>query len=199
MTPILRARSGVAFGAALLLTMPSWVQAQEQPKSVVGTSYVSVFAGGAGTNAVAPAAGMNLGVEFTRRLNFEGRARWFDAPAGDNAFSADFGIRYMVARSTFTRPYVSGGVGVFESYFSHVSETTPSFYRQRMDPIEGAHGFHDMLWTVGGGADLFVTRHVSLRPEVTFLIASTRHDARLVPQYGISLAYFFDSHTSFSR
>jgi hypothetical protein len=190
----------VLLGTAVLLGIPSPSHAQAAPTSDLGTSYVSVFAGGARLSTyTAATTGMNLGVELTRRLNLEGRARWFNVPAGDDAFSADLGIRYTVAATTSARPYVSGGVGVFESYFSHVSETTPSFYRDRMDPVEGAHGFHDMLWTIGAGSDLFVTGHVSLRPEFSLLVATTRHDARLVPQYGISLAYFFDSHTSFSR
>jgi hypothetical protein len=180
--------------------MSSPSHAQTVPKSDLGTSYISVFAGGAHMSTyTAATTGMNLGVELARRLNLEGRARWFDVPGGNDAFSADLGIRYTVGAATFARPYVSGGAGVFESYLSHVLETTPSFYRTRMDPVEGAHGFHDMLWTIGAGSDLFVTGHVSLRPEITLFIVSTQHDAMVVPQYGISLAYFFDSHTSYSR
>jgi hypothetical protein len=200
MTTPNRILSGVALGIGLALTMSSPVIAQTQPTSSLGSSYMSVFAGGAHTSSESgPVTGASLGIELTKRMNLEGRVRWFDVAAGDNAFAADLGVRYTVVRTTFTAPYVSAGAGVFDSYLSHVSDTTPSFYRQRMDAPDVAHNFHDMLWTFGGGADLFMTGHVALRPEISVFIASTQHDARVVPVYGISLAYFFDSQTSSSR
>jgi hypothetical protein len=176
------------------------VAAQPARNAHVGTSYLSIFGGGArASDSIEPTTGAGLGVELSPRVSLEGRVRWFSVPAGEKSYATDLGIRYTIAATSSARPYLSAGAGVFEAYYPGVSDGIPSFYRQRMEPETGAHAFRDMLWTVGTGADLFITGHVALRPDVSMLLATTRRDARVVPVYGIHVAYFFDSHTSYSR
>ena len=44
----------------------------------------------------------------------------------------------------------------------------PAFYRDRMPPGSAREIFQDVTIVFGGGADVFVTSHVAIRPEVTF-------------------------------
>jgi hypothetical protein len=48
---------------------------------------------------------------------------------------------------------------------------------------------------MGGGAPIsFLAQHLSLRPELTVLLVTTRSNARAVPVFGTQLAYHFESH-----
>jgi hypothetical protein len=193
----------VAFQAAAvvlagLLAVPAAAQTSQKPR--LGTSYISVFGGGARASGnVDPTSGASLGVELRPRLALEGRVHWFNVPGQQAAYATDLGIRYTVAARTFTAPFLSAGVGLYDAYFPRASGTIPSFYRSRMDAEGGGQAFRDVAWTLGGGADLFVTGHVALRPDAVLLMVTTRRDARVVPVYGIHIAYFFESHTSLSR
>jgi hypothetical protein len=186
-----------AVALAGLLALPA--AAQTLQKAHLGTSYVSAFAGGGRASGnVDPATGASLGVELTPRVALEGRVRWFNAPGPQDAYATDLGIRYTVGARTFSAPYLAAGIGLYDAYFPQASEAIPSFYRKRLD-AGGGQAFRDLTWTFGGGADLFITGHVALRPDAGLLLVTTRHDARVVPVYGIHLAYFFEPHTSFLR
>jgi hypothetical protein len=54
--------------------------------------------------------------------------------------------------------------------------------------------FDDFVIAPGGGIDVFLANHVALRPEITLLLVTTRSDIRMVPVYGVHLAYHFESH-----
>lgn len=196
-------RTRLAFGAAALAVatlLASPTAAQTIQKAHLGTSYVSVFGGGAAASGnVDPTTGASLGVELTPHVALEGRVRWFNVAGQQDAYATDLGIRYTVGARTFTAPYLSAGIGLYDAYFPQASASVPSFYRQRMDAGGGGQAFRDVAWTFGGGADLFLTGHVALRPDAGMLVVTTRHDARVVPVFGIHLAYFFESHTSSSR
>jgi hypothetical protein len=75
------------------------------------------------------------------------------------------------------------------------SNTTPRFYRRRMGEA-GLLGrtFDDLLITVGAGTEVFLSRHVAVRPELTVMVITTRSDARAVPAFGVHMAYHFESH-----
>jgi hypothetical protein len=73
----------------------------------------------------------------------------------------------------------------------------PGFYRRRMAPDAtpfSRRTFDDFAVAFGGGVDVFVVRHLALRPEVTVLLATTRSHTRALPVWGVQLAYHFEDH-----
>ena len=138
---------------------------------------------------------MSLGWDVTRRLALEGRGRWFDAPPDESAYAVDFVARYSWRQGARTAPFVLGGVGMFRAVYDAINDNTPEFYRDRaVTDVFGRTGgvFRDVAWSAGGGASMFLTRHWALRPEVGVLIVTTREAARVVPIYGLQLAYHFE-------
>jgi hypothetical protein len=54
--------------------------------------------------------------------------------------------------------------------------------------------FDDFAVAIDGGVDVFVVRHLALRPVVTVLLATTRTDTRALPVWGLQVAYHFEDH-----
>ena len=81
-----------------------------------------------------------------------------------------------------------------------MGSTMPEFYRRRMPTgmdgrfLEGRQTFDDLAFRLGGGAEFFAGRHVSIRPEVQVIIVTDRRHAEVVPLFGLHLAYHFESH-----
>jgi opacity protein-like surface antigen len=112
---------------------------------------------------------------------------------GETTFAASLATRYALGVFDTATPYVSGGIGMFQATFDRGWKGAPAFYRDRVDSDAGTgrRVFRDVLWSVGAGADLEVTNHLALRPDLSLLIVTTRRDARVVPVYGLHLAYYF--------
>jgi hypothetical protein len=60
--------------------------------------------------------------------------------------------------------------------------------------LQGPRAFDDFVVAVGGGADLFLKRHLALRPDVRVLLVRRNSDTHAVAMAGISLAYHFEEH-----
>lgn len=183
--------------AALLAFAPGAAFGQTEPASEWSRAgFLSVYGGGAGAaSRHGFAAGAGLGWDVTRRLSLEGRGRWFDAPPEESAFAVDLVARYAWRQAYRTAPFVSGGVGMFRAVYEAIDADTPEFYRERgrTDVFGRTRGvFRDVLLSAGGGASLFLTRHIALRPEAGLLIVTTRESARIVPIYGVQFAYHFE-------
>jgi hypothetical protein len=95
-------------------------------------------------------------------------------------------------------PFVLAGIGMYRASFESTVSAMPEFYRRRIASSHGGAGgsrtFQDVMLAIGGGAELFVTRHLGIRPEAILQIVTTRSDVHLVPAYTVQLAYHFDSH-----
>ena len=177
--------TGVAYGQTAPATS-DWSRA----------GFLAVYGGGGEvTSRHGFAAGAGLGWDVTRRLTLEGRGRWFDAPPDESAFAVDLVARYAWRPGTRIAPFVSGGVGMLRAVYEAIDADSPEFYRERAvtDVFGRSRGvFRDLLWSVGGGGSMFLTRHLALRPEVGVLIITTTESARVVPVYGVQLAYHFE-------
>lgn len=200
-TITIREWAGAVAVASILTLNVSAAQAQSPPAGEwQHGGFVTGFGGGADVwSRHSFAAGAAFGWEVTPRLALEAGGRWFDVPARESAFAADISARIGLVRRRAATPYVSAGAGMFRTAVSAV-DSAPAFYRARIDPQRlGRHVFRDPLWSAGAGADVQLARHLSMRPDVTVLIVTTRSDARVVPVYGIRLTYYFEPHERASR
>ena len=157
---------------------------------------LSVFAGSASASSDwSAAAGAALAWELTPRLTIEGNGIWADGPRGSTSFAALLGSRVNLLPPRTVVPFASGGIGLYRASFGADTTSMPDFYHRRM--IAGAHSdreFTDFAVAVGGGVDIFLQRHVALRPEVRILFAANDSSVRPVTFVGINLSYHFESH-----
>ena len=161
-----------------------------------GTTLAGFVGAGSPFAGVDPALGLSLGWEMRPWLGLEGRGTWFPAPDGASAFAASFGARMAFESARPILPFASAGVGFYRATFDMpASNAMPRFYRRRMAEA-GLLGrtFDDLLLTVGAGAEVFLSRHVALRPELTVMMVAARSDAWAVPVFGVHMAYHFESH-----
>jgi hypothetical protein len=56
------------------------------------------------------------------------------------------------------------------------------------------HSFNDFAYSFGGGLDIFLRRHVALRPDVRVILATDGSRSRAVAVYGVHLAVHFEEH-----
>jgi hypothetical protein len=184
---------------AILLALP-W-DARGQASGVNedwrhGTTLAGFVGGGSPFSGVDPALGLSLGWEMKPWLGFEGRGTWFPTPDGMSAFAAALSTRIAFDSARPVLPYASAGVGFYRATFdTPAGNAMPRFYRRRMgDGGLLGRTFDDFLLTAGVGAEVFLSRHVALRPELTVMVVTARSDARAIPVFGVQAAYHFESH-----
>jgi len=61
-------------------------------------------------------------------------------------------------------------------------------------PVQGSRAFQDFLVTMGGGVNVFLSKHVALRPEANVLLVTDWSDTRRVGVFGVQLVYHIDPH-----
>jgi hypothetical protein len=134
---------------------------------------------------------------MTPHFTLEGRGIWLDGGRRADAFAALLGARVPLLPARPLVPFLSAGVGMYRATFESASGSIPRFYGRRMTSEPGrfqGRTFDDFVVGFGGGSDIFLARHLALRPEVTILLVTTRSDRHTVPVYGVHLAYHFESH-----
>lgn len=191
--------AGVIIVGALLMVAP---EARAQAKGVTdedwnhGTTLAGFVGAASPFSGVDPALGLSLGWEMTPWLGLEGRGTWFAVPDGMSSFAAAFGARVAFESARPILPYASAGVGFYRAMFdTPASSAMPRFYRRRIAESGSlSEAFDDFLVTIGAGTELFMSRHIAVRPELTVLLATTRSDVRAVPVFGVHMAYHFESH-----
>ena len=181
---------------ALMMAPDAWGQTTTEDWRR-GTTLAGFIGAASPSSETSAAAGAALGWELTPHFTIEGRAIWMDAGHRADSFAALLGVRVPLLPARPFVPFVSAGAGVFLATFDSTSSTMPHFYQRRM--MSGSTGFQgrtfeDFVASLGGGADVFLARHLALRPEVAVLIVTTTSDTRTVPVLGVQLAYHFESH-----
>jgi hypothetical protein len=185
--------------AALLVFVTSTgVAAQTTPPGNAwshGTT-VDVFAGVAAASSRGSAlAGGAAGWEITPRLGLEGRMAWLDRPGRAEAFAAALTAR---ANLTNARPavlFVKGGVGLYRASFEAADGNMPDFYRRRLGPGFGmTHTFTDPSFVVGGGVNVFTSRHWAIRPEIEAIVVRRQSRSHVVTAVTMGVAYHFEEH-----
>ena len=90
-------------------------------------------------------------------------------------------------------PFALAGFGMYGATVAPRSPDVPAFYRDRLPSDADRPVFEDLLLVFGGGADVFVASHLTLRPEVTLYVITTRNDRLRRTVYGVHLAYHFEA------
>ena len=189
-----KARSWLAAVAILSLAVEASGQtsggAEWQPGMTL-TGFVGASATAANT---APAAGTALGWELTPHFTIEGRGTWLHHDRGPTDFSASINALVFLLPPRSVVPFALAGFGMYGATVDSRSPDVPAFYRDRMLSDADRPVFEDLLLAFGGGAEVFVTSHLALRPEVMLYVITTRADRLTRTVYGVHLAYHFEAH-----
>jgi hypothetical protein len=182
--------------AATLLGRPDVANAQRVDWER-GTT-LSVFGGAewAGSHT-GGAAGFALGWELWPFFTVEGSGTWLDERAGGSGFAGIIGARVPLVRRGAIVPFAALGTGVFRATVDPARGDVPDFYARRLsgDPVNRRERvFDDFLVALGGGADVYLTRHLAIRPDVRVLMARADGRTRPVTVAGVHLAYHFEDH-----
>ena len=190
----------VTFSASVWLGTATAVLAQPTPQEWHKGTALSVFAGAASASGGTDgAAGVTIGWEFTPSFTLEGSGLW-TAGRDVEGFSALTGTRINLLSPRAVVPFVSAAVGLHRATVDSTRGGIPDFYMRRMGMAmrAGTGGseqtFTDFVSAVGGGVDLYVRRHVALRPDVRVLFVRANTGTRALAVYGVHLAYHFEEH-----
>lgn len=182
---------------ALIVVLASEARAQTTPALdwQHGTTLAGFVGAASAPSQTDAAVGLSLGWEITPRFGIEGRAIWIGAGDPADAFSATLATRVPLRPGRRLVPFAAAGLGLHRARFDATATDIPDFYRSRLTSSALRHQtFTDFAVSLGGGIDVYLTRHLALQPEVTVLLATTRSDARAVTVYGAKLAYHFENH-----
>lgn len=140
-------------------------------------------------------AGGAIGWELDPRVMLEGSALWLDRRGGADGFNAALKVRAGLTRSGVS-PFLEAGVGLYR-VSTKAPDEMPLFYRRRM----AAHGaarmpgsFTDPVFDVGGGLNVFMSRHLALQPAVEAMFVTRDSEVHTVAVFSVRLAYHFENH-----
>jgi hypothetical protein len=159
---------------------------------------VNVFAGAASASSeTAPLAGGAVGWEVTRRVALEGAGWWLNRRNGAEAFAAELKALVNVTAARPVVPFVESGIGLYRASFDSSRGTIPGFYQGRTagNAVNVTRmTFTDPSFILGGGVNLFVTRHVAIRPDVEAKIVRRHSQNYVVTAVSVHMAYHFEDH-----
>jgi hypothetical protein len=166
---------------------------------------LSGFVGSASTNGTDPALAASVGWEMTPYFTLEARGLRMTGP-DVRSMAALIGPRFNLLGRRRIVPFVSTAIGVQNASVRVDGTDVPTFYRGRVAASATSGGrrrqsFDDLGVTVGSGVDVFVTRHVALRPDAQLLLVHASGRSERIGVFGIHLAYHFEEHnvTPFRR
>ena len=184
--------SWIAAIAILTMATQAWGQTSSGAQWQRGTT-LGGFAGASTADGTTAAFGTSLGWELNRHLTIEGRGMWFPDDPDASDFFAWLGAVVPFRPGSVIEPFASAGVGMYMATVDAVAGDVPAFYQERMNGRQRAT-FDDFALGFGGGANVFVTPHIAIRPEITLIFVTTTTEARTVPVFGVNVAYHFESH-----
>ena len=160
-------------------------------------SSVSLFGGvsldGSGSGGL---LGGGAGWALTPLFGLEGRAGWSRDVSETDAFAASLTARFSPRKARTSVPFVRAGVGLYRASFDSQTDI-PEFYHRRLTAGDIAGNFRksmtDPTLVAGAGVDLWLSRHVFLRPE--FELTTVLADGRgyLVTNATFHVTYAFES------
>ncbi len=190
-------RSGLFMALALLAATGARAQVIKSDEWRTGTTLAG-FVGAATDSRTAAATGATVGWEVLPHLTIDGSGIWTLPHRDASTFTALLGVRVNLTAPHIVVPFASGGVGFHRAAFDSVTSNVPDFYRRRMTAASAGlrtqYAFDDFAYTAGGGLDVFLRRHVALRPDVRLVFVTNGGDTRTTAVYGLHLAYHFEEH-----
>jgi hypothetical protein len=178
--------------AIVSVSVEAWGQASSGAQWRSGTT-LAAFAGAASPTGTKPAVGTALGWEIGPHLTLEGRGVWLPEDSESTDFFAWLGALVPFKPAAAVVPFAAAGVGMYRATVQAHASDVPGFYLRRLGNRQRAI-FQDVALAFGGGASVFVTSHVAIRPEVSVVLVTTRSETRTSTLYGVHLAYHFEPH-----
>jgi outer membrane protein with beta-barrel domain len=180
------------------LSAPASAQLLHQSHEWSHGTTLNIFAGTA-TDSVetGPVAGTSLGWEVTRVIAIEGSGYWLDRSGRSEAFAAALKLQAALIPPHTAVPFVTGGVGLYRASYENGAAEMPEFYRRRTSTTEHSPAtittFTDPSFVFGGGLNVFVTRHIAIRPDVESTIVVRDSASHIVTTVAVHLAYHFEN------
>lgn len=142
-------------------------------------------------------AGMALGWQMKPALSIEANATWLDRGKAADAFTAALKAAVGLTRTRPAVPFLSAGFGLYRFSVRPGASQVPAFYHGRMAGHVGmvpGQSFTDPACTLGTGVNIYVSRHIAIRPDVEgiFVFANSRTHA--VTTTGVHVVYRFEDH-----
>jgi hypothetical protein len=191
----IRSRTCTWFAAVAIMSIALDASAQ----APVGTQWqqgglLSGFVGAGSTSSeTIAAAGTALGWEVFPHLTIEGRGTWLHRDQVPADFTATLAALIPLLPQRSIVPFALGGVGMYRATVEPGSPDVPAFYRDRMPPGSAREIFQDVTLVFGGGAEVFVTPHFAIRPEVTFPVILSGSSELTKAVWGVYVAYHFEA------
>ena len=182
-----------------LLSGSAWAQTDIRPNEWSRGTTLDGFAGvGVDSSTSGPVLGGAVGWEVTPRLAIEGSGSWFEFGDARAAFAGAMKVRARLSGRRTIDPFVQGGVGLYRTTFAPGATEVPAFYRRRMVGNNTVHNvgttFTDPTLVAGGGVNIFVNRHLSLRPDVTAAIVLRHRRSHVLTTVAVHAVYHFEDH-----
>lgn len=179
------------FSAATAQTVPTHTWSH-------GTT-INLFTGAATASSnTGVTAGGAAGWEVTRLFGIEGLAEWLDRPEGEEGFAVSLAGQLNLTTARPLVPFVKGGVGFYRATFDATATDIPDFYRDRVEIANAdrltQQTFTDPSFVLGGGLNVFVSRHWAIRPDVGLTIVRDHGASYLVTGVTLHAAYHFEDH-----
>jgi hypothetical protein len=165
---------------------------------------LNVFGGAAAASGDrAAVGGGGLGWEIDPWFALEGSAGWLDWGQNATAFTAAMAAHVALLTKRPLVPFLAGGVGLYHASFDRLDTSMPGFYRHRMAGLSPGLSqmmtFTDPSLVGGGGVNLFVNRHWTIRPEVMANLVMRDSRSFVVTTGVVRLAYHFEDHPVTAR
>lgn len=198
---MIKSRPVFITAAVLLFLSASGVasaQLKAPPNMWIHGTNVNLFVGAASASSeTGPLAGGAVGWEVTRRVALEGSGSWLNRRNGAEAFAADLKALVNVTAARPVVPFLEGGIGLYRASFDSSLGTLPGFYQGRTTG-NGTNvtrmAFTDPSFILGGGVNLFATRHIAIRPDVEAKIVRRNSQNYVVTAVSVHMAYHFEDH-----
>jgi hypothetical protein len=190
----------IAAAAALVLV---GFAAEASSQTLAGNPWgrgttLELFAGGANAspNTTTGTVGAAVGWELNHFAEIEGVVAWLPERRGAQSFAADLNLLVNLTRPTRVVPYLGAGAGMYRGSFDATRATLPHFYQQRMPDFSSRARatFTDPTVVIAGGANVFVARHLSVRPELGVRLVLNGSDVYKVTTFTFALIYHVEDH-----
>jgi hypothetical protein len=145
-----------------------------------------------------PVLGGAVGWEVTPGFAVEGSGAWLEFGHGTKAFGGSLKVRGRLFGRRTIDPFLQAGIGMYRASFGPGAPTMPSFYGRRMGasmrsgrvPVT----FTDPTVVAGGGVNIFVNRHLAIRPDVEATVVLRDRRSHVVTTIAVHAVYHFENH-----
>lgn len=184
---------------ALALSVPALAQpAVRADEWARGTTLTGFTGAAVDSTRTGPMFGGSVGWELTPRIAIEGSGLWVYHEANTSAFAGVAKVQASLLGPHKAVPFLQAGIGLYRASFHPSRAATPSFYQRRMGPDGAGHvglrTFTDPSVVLGGGANVFLSRNLAIRPDVETMVVLRNARSHVVTAVRVHVVYHFEDH-----